>query len=521
MAEGIRILIVEDENIVALDLRKSLEELGYRIVGTASCGQEAIDLDNEHSPDLILMDIRLKGEMDGIAAARIIQASHDIPIVYLTAYTDNQTLKQATLTGPSAYLVKPVESQELKTTIEVALFKHQMERELKESREHFREIFEQNFDAIVLFKRGSFQVTDINPQAQSLFQYSRQDLMDRFSRVFPEEEFYRLFKEEITGFKYSQGNNFFVDRCRLKRKDNADIICSIKANLIFIRQTEVLYCSFRDITEKVRMERETQYLQSQLIHTNKMTSLGTLASGIAHEINNPNNYIMSNTQIIQQVWEDLETILEDYHKGSGDFSLGGLEYSEVKDIIPQLLQATVDGSRRIKAIINNLREFSRPKGSSLDDDVDVNKVLQFSVSILGHLIKKYTDHFHTDPGKDLPLIKGNPQQIEQVFINLIQNALQALPDRDRGVSVSTSFNAAEQMVVLTVKDQGVGMNKAVRLRIMDPFFTTKQEKGGSGLGLYISYSIIKAHRGGLEFTSKPGRGTTAVTKFPIPPGEAS
>lgn len=510
------ILVVEDEIIVALDLKRCLQGMGYQVVQVVTTGEKAVKAAKNKRPDLVLMDIRLKGKMNGIEAAKLIHTQYDVPVVYLTAYADDQTLRQATKAGPYGYLVKPFEARELKTTIEVAIFKHKMEQKLKESQERFRETFEQNFDAIVLIKRSNFELIDLNPGAVSMFQFSKEELMKNFRAVFENNKTYQSFKREISAFP-STNNEFFLERFQLRKKDNTAIICCIKANIIRLHENEVLYCSFRDITEKVMIEEEAKILQSKLIQANKMTSLGTLASGLAHEINNPNNFIMSNTQIMQQVWAGAVDILLDYYEQKGDFTLGGLSFSEAKEVVPKLLRNTIEGSRRIKYITENLKEYSRPKNEETFTPVSINKVLEFSISILGNQIKKNTDSFRFEPGEDIPLFNGNFQQLEQVFINLVQNALQALPDKTHGIQVVSLFDKKDQSIVVNIKDEGVGMSPQILDRITDPFFTTKQDQGGTGLGLYISYSIIKAHQGVLEYESRPGEGTSVIVKIPLSP----
>jgi PAS domain S-box-containing protein len=512
------ILVVEDEIIVALDLKRCLQGLGYQVVQVVTTGEKAIAAAKNKRPDLVLMDIRLPGKMDGIEAAKAINSQYDVPVVYLTAYADDQTLQQATASGPYGYLVKPFEARELRTTIEVAIFKHKMEQKLKESQERFREIFEQDFDAIVLIKRNNFELIDLNPAAVSLFQFSKEELMKNFPAVFDNDETYQSFRREVSDFPSTQ-HELVLDRYHLRKKDRTKIICSIKANIIRLQENDVLHCSFRDITEKIMIEEETRMLQSKLIQANKMTSLGTLASGLAHEINNPNNFIMSNTQIIQQVWSGAVDILLDYSEQKGDFSLGGLSFSEAREVVPKLLRDTIEGSRRIKYITENLKEYSRPKNEQAFTPVSINKVLEFSISILSNQIKKYTDAFGFDPGEDIPFFYGNFQQLEQVFINLVQNALQALPGKAHGVHVVSFYDKKDRFIVVKVKDEGVGMSPKILDRITEPFFTTKQDQGGTGLGLYISYSIIKAHQGVLEYESRPGEGTTVTVKIPLSPGK--
>ncbi len=271
----------------------------------------------------------------------------------------------------------------------------------------------------------------------------------------------------------------------------------------------------RDITAKVRMEEEAKLIHAKLIHANKMTALGTLVSGVVHEINNPNTFIKSNARLFTKIWKSADHIFEEYYRINGEFLLEGIPYSEVREYAPKLLKAIDEGSMRIQAIVDSLRDFVRPEKASLDGKVNVNDVVMTSKSILSHQINNYTEKFELLCENNIPVIKGSRQQMEQVVINLIINSLQALPDKSHGVQVSTFFEKKSSSVIIQVKDEGIGIPSDSIERITEPFFTTKSNIGGTGLGLSISYSIIKEHNGSLEFESGPGRGTTAKVKLPI------
>jgi PAS domain S-box-containing protein len=271
----------------------------------------------------------------------------------------------------------------------------------------------------------------------------------------------------------------------------------------------------RDITDRKKMEEQAKIHQQQLMQAGKMVALGTLVSSVAHEINNPNNFIMLNTPLLSEAWECARPILDEYHEKNGDFSIGGMKYTEMRDSIPVLFSGIRDGSKRIKQIVEDLKDFVRRDTSEMTQPVDMNAVLRSAISLLSNTIMKSTNHFSVAYEENLSLIKGNFQRFEQVMINLIQNACQALPNNRRGIFVSTSHDERRTSVVVEVEDEGTGISLEMLSHITDPFFTTKSDSGGLGLGLSISSRIVKEHGGTLTFASEPGKGTRAKIVLPI------
>jgi PAS domain S-box-containing protein len=271
----------------------------------------------------------------------------------------------------------------------------------------------------------------------------------------------------------------------------------------------------RDITARVRMEQQAKMMQTKLIHANKMTSLGTLVSGVVHEINNPNSYILSNAQLFGDIWKDVVKVLSKHYRGKQDIQLGGLWFSKLRKTSPEMLQGIIDGSLRINSIINTLKNFARQNGAGMDGKVDIRKTIKYSRAILANEIKKFSRKFRVTIERKLPPIKGNSQQIEQVLVNLTMNALQSLHNKSCGITISASVSEKSGFVLISVKDEGVGMTKDVIARATEPFFTTRLDSGGTGLGLSITYSIIKEHGGSLEFESEPGKGTTVFLELPV------
>ncbi|TAN63876.1 hybrid sensor histidine kinase/response regulator [bacterium] len=276
----------------------------------------------------------------------------------------------------------------------------------------------------------------------------------------------------------------------------------------------------RELTEagvrksKAKMEAEARDLQARLIHANKMTSIGVLAAGVAHEINNPNNFIMSNASLLNEAWRDAVKVLDECRAEHGDFTLGGVPFSDMRRAVPELLSGIIEGTRRIKGIVDGLKDFSRTEAPRHDTTFDVNKAVQSAIAMLGSQIKEYTDLFNVSYGSDIALVKGSAQKVEQVVVNLLMNALQALANKGKAVNIATSYEKEANFVIIKVSDEGSGIPEEMLSRVTEPFFTTKSGVGGTGLGLSISYSIIKEFGGALEIKSSAGNGTTAVVRLP-------
>ncbi len=260
--------------------------------------------------------------------------------------------------------------------------------------------------------------------------------------------------------------------------------------------------------------KELRVQQKQLIQADKMASLGVLVSGIGHEINNPTGLLLLNLPVISDAWSDSQEILEAHYQANGDFMMAGLRYSRMRDEIPYMIDEMQEGARRIKRIVNDLKDFARQEEDLEETLVNLNEVLATAVRLVDSSIRKSTDHFTLHYQSYLPLVKGSAQRIEQVIINLIVNACQSLQSRDQAVSLKTYYDDVKSMVALQVTDQGVGIDQADIPRLTDPFFTTKRQQGGTGLGLSVSAGIVQAHNGLLKFSSVKGRGTTVTMSLP-------
>ena len=392
----------------------------------------------------------------------------------------------------------------------------QAEQALQASEEKYRSILqsiEEGYYEVDL--TGNF--TFFNNFLVKSLGYTREELMGLNNRQYMSPETAKLVFETFNEV-YRTGNPKRDFQWDLINKDGTRRFAEVSVSLMRNETGEPkgFYGIARDVTERKQAEEQLRHHEQQMMQASKMVALGTLVSSVAHEINNPNNFIMLNAPLLLEAWESSKPILEEYYEKNGDFIIGGLKYTEMREMIPVLFSGILDGSRRIKEIVEDLRDFVRRDASDMTQSVDLNAVIKSAITLLSNMIMKSTQKFSIEYTSDLPRLKGNFQRFEQVIINLIQNACQALPDSQRGISVSTSYDEKKRSILISIQDEGMGIPPKALPHIMEPFFTTKRDSGGLGLGLSISSRIVKEHGGTLTFTSQPGKGTTAEIILPIP-----
>ncbi|GAB6112773.1 PAS domain-containing sensor histidine kinase [Desulfomicrobium salsuginis] len=273
--------------------------------------------------------------------------------------------------------------------------------------------------------------------------------------------------------------------------------------------------AFRDITERKDAEKRAKVEYEQLVQAGKMVSLGILVSGVAHEINNPNNSIILNVPLLSRMWYDARVILDQYMDEHGDFLLGNLRYSFARERVPHLFSGVMSSSKRIKHIVQDLKNYARQGSTVLNEVIDINGVLKTAALLLDNQLQKATDRLEIGYGLGIPHFRGNFQKIEQVVINVLQNACEALDDRSKAIRIRTGFDTRRGQVWLEVADEGQGIQPDDLPHVTDPFYTTKRACGGTGLGLSISSRIMQEHGGELTIHSRRGEGTSVTLTFPV------
>jgi PAS domain S-box-containing protein len=522
----ITILVIDDEPLARESLASCLEEQGYSVL-QASDGSQGLELLYRQRPTLVFTDLRMP-VMNGFEVVeRLTRELPEVPIIAMSGMGNFGEAIRAIHLGAWGYITKPIMNlDEISITIARVLerarlvrenleyrqrLEHLVEertRQLRQSEQRFYQFFLKHDDAIILCRVPDLVVLDVNPAASKLFGYPCQEILARkFPLFFMPAERANL----MAGLTQLTGESFFLrEYIQAKDRAGAELIVSLKAWSITLGNETLLYCSLRNATEKIMLEKQLQDSQTRLIQAHKLASIGMLASGIAHEINNPNNLIAFNTDLLAEVWHDSLPVLAHYSQTYPGFTLGGLPFGEVPTTTDRLFKGLADGSRRIDAIVGQLKQYARPSAAAGVGGCDINRAVTSAVTLLDHQIKRITDRFELKLAANLPPMRGFSQQIEQVLINLISNALQALPGRERGIVVSTARDENRGGGIITVADEGVGMSREILARLTEPFFSTRHESGGTGLGLSISDSILREHGGTLRFESEEGKGTRAI-----------
>ncbi|MBW3540848.1 MAG: PAS domain S-box protein, partial [Planctomycetes bacterium] len=263
-----RILIVEDQGIVARDLKLCLEGLGFTVPALTASAEEALELARAHRPDLVLMDIRLKGEMDGIEAAGRIREDLHLPVVYLTAQVDRSTIERAKATGPFGYVLKPFDQRELHTTIEMALATHRLESELRESRERTRLIIENALDAVVSADADG-AITDWNAQAEKMFGWTRDEVLGRpLEEVIVPERYREPFRHGLEHYRLTGQGAVLNKRFEIAalRRGGEEFPVELSVTPVRSANGDSFSAFLRDITES-RRAREALLASEQKYRT--------------------------------------------------------------------------------------------------------------------------------------------------------------------------------------------------------------------------------------------------------------
>jgi two-component system cell cycle sensor histidine kinase/response regulator CckA len=491
------VLIVEDEQIVAMDLSATLRRLGYTVPATASSGDEAIQQAAQHHPDLVLMDICLSGPMDGIEATERIHTDLDVPIVYLTAHTDQDTQRRARHTAPYGYLVKPFDERTLQTTIDMTIERHERDRQTRVNEQRLLTTLASIGDA-VLIADAMGRISFLNPIAEHMLRYPAtlmighpvdhmMRLIDAVSRVPIEHPVRAALRSDEHVLVSMETILIAHDGSELCIDHSAAPIRAVGGQL------EGVVMLFRDATIRRRLGEAKQY-----------DRLRVLAGGIAHDLNNMLAIVINNAKFAQ-------------------LDLDG--YTPTR----ATLEAIEAAAYRAAHLTRHLLAYAGRTHIVLEP-MCLNTLADETIQLLSSGPLKHVT-IHTNLWADLPRIEADTAQLQQVVQNLLINAAEAIGTQSGTITVTTALrhlSAAElatatigtelrsgPYLALEITDTGCGMDAETYRHIFEPDFTTKPT--GHGIGLAAVQGIIREHRGAIMIASAPDQGTTFTIYLPYVP----
>lgn len=299
----------------------------------------------------------------------------------------------------------------------------------------------------------------------------------------------------------------------LIRKDGSHFAGCISMAPVYRKRQKVFLTVLLDVSKEVQAKKALIDSREQLNQAQKMGALGVLLAGVAHEINNPISQIMFNTPLLQRIWRDLEPEIASVTLEGPEKTYGGLTADFLRENIPQLLANMETAASRIAEFVSDLKQFSRYSAVNEKRPVQLNTAVTNAVRLVQSTLKKAGADLSLDLEEHLPLMEGNLQKLEQISLNLLINAVQAMEGRAGSIQVRT-WTDSEGGLELSVSDTGKGIPEEIAGHVFDPFVTDRQGQGGTGLGLSVTQSLVKAHGGEIRFDTRKGEGTTFYVSFP-------
>jgi PAS domain S-box-containing protein len=489
-----QILVVEDESVVALDIQSRLISLGYAVPAVAAYGEDAIREAGENNPDLVMMDIQLKGEMDGVEAAEQIRSRFDIPVVYLTAYADGATLERAKVAEAFGYLLKPFKERELQTTIEMALYKHKMERRLKESERWLSATLRSIGDAVIATDaHGDIQF--LNPLAERLTGWKQneakgQDLSHVFNIIDgatrqPGESLFSRVLQEGAAIQLE-------DNTLLIAKDGSEVPVEDSAAPIKDDEGEIVgvVIVFRDVTERMQAQEALSLHATELQARNE--ELDAFAHTVAHDLKNPVNLIVGFSEVLRTDYATMED-----------------------EELQHYLQIVARSGLKISSIIDELLLLAGVRQMDVElEPLDMASIVAEAQERLGHMVEIHQTEI-TLPSH-WPLAMGYAPWVEEVWVNYLSNGI-----KYGGQPPHLTLGAKELpdgTICFWIRDNGPGLSPEDQARLFTPFTQlNKIRANGHGLGLSIVQRIVNKLDGRVGVVSQVGRGS--IFTFTLPRAE--
>jgi PAS domain S-box-containing protein len=486
-----KILIAEDEQILAMDVRAQLSDLGYEVVGIASTGRQALRLSDERRPDLVLMDVQLHGTMDGITAASEIRSQFQIPVVFMTAFAGEETLSRARSSGAYGYLPKPFEAKLLNATVSIALQQHRLTHEVFQEHGWLRTVLVSMSDGVIATDLDG-RVKFLNPVAENLTGVSLEEALGR-----PIEEIYILRRDDGTPLPECQLRRVLAtnraigrERFQLAPRNSPAIFVEDSAAPIHDSHGAMTgaVTAITDVTERERSEQERQRLQAELERSNG--ELSRFSYSLSHDLQGPANNIAALCELLRQGKE------------------GELTNGQSK-----ILKMMTESAGGMQRLISSMLTFAQVGHGEISvDSVPVQALVDTVRVRLAHAVETSGARIQYER---LPTVNGDRTQLEQVFQNLLSNAIQYRKPGEAPV-ISISAEDAGDEWTFSVADNGQGIPPEWLTRIFEPLKRLHgRDIPGTGLGLALCQRIIERH-GGRIWAESAGAGLGATIRFVLP-----
>ncbi len=492
-----KILIVEDEQIVALNLNGTLARLGYEIVGVAGTGDQSVRLAEETRPDLALMDIALAGEKDGISSAGVIWQQWNIPVVFLTAFADEETLARAQQNGVFGFLTKPFRTDELNATILMALNQHRISQQEVQQRRWMATLLASISDGVISTNLEG-RVSFLNQQGAALTGWAADEALGKTV-----EEICPVFTPD--GMKREESSVYEALRTGSAISPKRLVMHARGGRAIPIEQVVTPLLSGSQVTGAVIVFRDIKE-QLQIEKAQKRESIGVLAGGVAHEFNNMLTTMIGNASLAMETLPPLSPT-------------------------SSLLEEVVRTGKRASGLTQQLLAYAGKGRFAITSQVNISEAIEEILDLLKTAVPDQV-RVELNLADDLPSLKADPSEIQQIVMNLVINAAEALSDSPGVIAIQTGrydghllpeqtghhCQKPQQCIYIQVRDTGPGMDARTLSRIFEPFFTTKFT--GRGLGLAAVEGIVTSHGGTIQANSKPGEGTTVTVLIPVQEGRS-
>jgi PAS domain S-box-containing protein len=392
------------------------------------------------------------------------------------------------------------------TTFDITKLKR-AQKELEESEKRYRTIFDTAGTGMICFDEDGV-ITLVNEEWAKLSGYSIEETVGKkiWMPFFSEDSLEKMRKyHEMRTENPASVPTAYEAQCVDRQGNVHDGIINIQV----VPGTQQRVASFQDMTALKKVQKE-------MYRADKMASLGQIIAGVAHEINNPNNFIYFNLPILKKYIEAIRPMLEHHLEDDPDLRILNMPYDVFLEDIFKLLENMEHGSKRITGIVSELKTYVHSDEDMETRTEPVGPVIERVMALVGKQVRKMVKRFGVEVEDGLPLLRMNPGKIEQLLINLVINAGQAADKDDSWVRLTARPGAAKSLtgVDIVVADNGTGIPDGIRDQIFEPFFTSKGREAGTGLGLSICHRIVEEHGGTIDVESAPGEGTVFTIFLP-------